>query len=262
MRWQGLALQAISECVSFARMPFAARRGLRILTYHAVGSSAYGDYLGLNTISVERFHEHLDILANMPTAPLLPLAITRDQLKVAVTFDDGYADNLYVAAPLLVERNIPFTVFVTSDFIRGQVDGFLSPSDIIQLSRVPGATIGAHSRSHCNLTKCGKEELRAELEDSKHYLEDLIGMPVTSLAYPYGAADMRVRDAAQCAGYEIGASCRFDINRVQHDALMLNRCTILCNDSRRVIRQKLRGDWDWYRWRSVDPLTITHKSEI
>lgn len=256
MRWQGFALQAISECVSLARAPFAARHGLRILTYHAVGSSAYGDYLGLNTISVKRFHEHLDILTDMPTAPLLPSAITRDQLKVAVTFDDGYADNLYVAAPLLAERGIPFTVFVTSDFVRGRVDGFLSPGDLKQLSLVPGATIGAHSRSHCNLTKCSNEELRAELEDSKHYLEGLIGMPVTSLAYPYGAADIRVRDAAQYAGYEIGACCRFDINHAGRDALMLNRCTILCNDSRRVIRQKLRGDWDWYRWRSVDPLKI------
>jgi len=256
MRWQGLALQTISGCVSFARSPFVARHGLRILTYHAVGSSAYGDHLGLNTISVERFCEHLDILASMSTAPLLPLEITHDQLKISITFDDGYADNLYIAAPLLAERGIPFTVFVTSDFIRGQVDGFLSPSDLKQLSRMPGATIGAHGRSHCDLTKCGKEELRVELEDSKHYLEDLIGLPVKGLAYPYGASDMRVRDAAQRAGYEIGACIRFDINCVGRDALMLNRCAILCDDSPRVMRQKLRGDWDWYRWRRVDPLKI------
>ena len=256
MRWQSLVVQAISDGVSLARMPFAARQGLRILAYHTVGSSAYGDYLGLNTISIERFCEHVDILADMLTAPLMPLEIPQDELRIAITFDDGYADNLYVAAPLLAERKIPFTVFVTSNFVREQMDGFLSPSELKQLAQSPGATIGAHSRSHCNLTQCGKEELRAELEDSKHYLEDLIGLPVTSLAYPYGATNMRVRDAAQCAGYEIGTCSRFDINRVGRDALTLNRCVILCDDSPRVIRQKLQGDWDWYRLRSADPLCI------
>jgi peptidoglycan/xylan/chitin deacetylase (PgdA/CDA1 family) len=256
MRWQGLALQAISGGISLARMPFAERQGLRILIYHAVGSLAYGDYLGLNTISVERFCEHLDILADMITAPLLPIEMPTDELRIAITFDDGYADNLYVAAPLLVERGIPFTIFVTSDFVRKQMDGFLSRSELKQLAQMPGATIGAHGRSHCNLTQCSKEELRAELEDSKHYLEDLIGLPVVSLAYPYGAADGRVRDAVQRAGYQVGTCSRFDINRVGRDALMLNRCVILRDDSPRVMRQKLRGDWDWYRWRSVDPINI------
>lgn len=256
MRLKSLAMQTISNGVSLARLPFAPRHGLRILTYHAVGSSAYCDHLGLNTVSVELFRKHLDILADMLTTPLVPLEVPRDKLHIAITFDDGYADNLHVAAPFLAERGIPFTVFVVSDFVRRQVAGFLSPDELKQLARLPGATIGAHSRSHCNLTQCSTDELRAELEDSKHYLEDLIGLPVKSLAYPYGAANMRVRDAALCAGYEVGACSRFDINQVGRNALMLNRCAILCNDSPRTMRQKLLGDWDWYRWRSADPLDI------
>lgn len=255
MRWQTFAMRAISEGVSLARRPLALRRGLRILTYHTVGCSAYGDRLGLNTITLESFREHVDILAEMDSVPISPLEIQRNELQVAISFDDGYKDNLHVAAPLLVERGLPFTVFVTSDFVRGRVNGFLSPSELRQLAQLPGATIGAHGCSHRNLIKCSREELRGELEDSKHYLEDIIGQPITSLAYPYGAADMRVRNAAGCAGYQVGSCSRFDINRLGRDALMLNRCVILCHDTPRVLRQKILGDWDWYRWRSVDPLT-------
>jgi hypothetical protein len=50
MRWQDLELKAISECVSLVRQPFVARQGLRIILYNTVGSVAYGDSLGLNTI--------------------------------------------------------------------------------------------------------------------------------------------------------------------------------------------------------------------
>lgn len=256
MRWRGLALRAISEGMTLLRGPLGFRHGLRVLVYHAVGTSAYGDHLGLNSVTPEMFRMHLDLLGSLVTRPLLPLAISEDELNIAITFDDGYADNLYVAAPLLVERSIPFTVFVTSDFVRGRANGFLSPDDLKQLANTPGASIGAHGRSHCKLTQCSQEELRAELEDSKRYLEDLVGRPVTTLAYPHGATDQRVRDAAQRAGYEIGTCSRFDINCVGRDSLMLNRCVILRDDSPRVMRQKLRGDWDWYRWRSIEALGL------
>jgi peptidoglycan/xylan/chitin deacetylase (PgdA/CDA1 family) len=256
MRWRSLALHTIAECVSLVGRPFVEQEGLRIITYHTVGSEAHEDRLGLNTITVERFREHVDVLAKMLSVPLSPLAIPANQLKIAVTFDDGYADNLHVVAPLLVERSIPFTVFVTSDFIRGNMTGFLSPIELQELARLPGVIIGAHGRSHCNLTLCSDKQLHAELVDSKRYLEDLIGLPVASLAYPYGATDVRVRDTAQFAGYEIGTCSRFDINHVGRDALMLNRCVILSEDTQRILRQKLKGDWDWYRFRSADPLGL------
>lgn len=37
--------------------------------------------------------------------------------RVAITFDDGYKDNLSIALPILEQYQIPFTIFVTTDFI-------------------------------------------------------------------------------------------------------------------------------------------------
>ncbi len=256
MRWQTLALHALANTAALARKPFPPRCGLRILMYHSVGSFVYGDTLALHTISEKRFRQHLDVLSGMRTVPLLPLLIPESELSVAITFDDGYADNLHIAAPLLIERGIPFTVFVTSDFIRHHEPGFLSADELKKLAQHSGVIIGAHSSSHCHMTACSDSQLDSELRDSKHYLEDLIGRPVTTLAYPYGSSSMRVRDAALFAGYQLGVCSRFDINQCSRDPLMLNRCVIACDDTPEILRQKVSGDWDWYRWRSADPLHI------
>lgn len=256
MRWQAVALQSIANTAALVHRSFPPRYGLRIIMYHAIGSSVYGDRYALNTLSVERFREHVDILTGMLTVPLLPLQIPTDELHIAITFDDGYADNLHIVYPLLAERGIPYTVFVTSDFIRNRKEGFLSCDELKQLASQPGVIIGAHSCSHCHLTRCSDNQLQAELQDSKHFLEDLIGRSVTSLAYPYGSSDRRVMEAALSAGYELGACSRFDINHSSRDPLMLNRCVILNNDKKKILKQKIMGDWDWYRWRSADPLTV------
>lgn len=256
MRWQQSVLRLASEVLSLGRVPVNPKQGLRILTYHSIGSSAYEDFPRLNSLSVERFIQDMDVVATFQSTALSTITIPQTEFKMAITFDDGYADNLYVAAPLLAARNIPFTVFIATDFIQNRAKGFLTPGELKELSLAPGASIGSHSHSHCNLTLCNNKALKVELADSKKYLEDLLGLPVTKFSYPYGLADMRVRDAVQQAGYEIGVCSRFDINRPGRDFYMLNRCVILAADTRRVFKQKINGAWDWYRWRAIDPLNI------
>jgi peptidoglycan/xylan/chitin deacetylase (PgdA/CDA1 family) len=88
-----------------------------ILGYHRVIDAPDPYQL---SVSPERFAEHLAVLARVASPlPLgeLPelLAIGRvPKRTVAVTFDDGYADVLHLAKPLLAQFNIPATVFVTS----------------------------------------------------------------------------------------------------------------------------------------------------
>ena len=256
MRWQSLMLKAMAQGVSWTRCLSASRAGLRVLTYHTVGQRAYGDDLNLNTISVADFKIHLDVLKNYHCIALQGMNFPTKETKVAITFDDGYADNLHVVAPLLVERKIPFTVFVTGCFVRDKVQGFLSTSELKELALLPGVSIGAHGNMHYDLTRCDDAVLYAELKDSKAYLEDVLGKTITSMAYPYGAANQRVRAAVEACGYTLATSSYFDINRSGRDPLMLNRAVVLNGDSRKVLDQKIKGDWDWYRLRMTDPLHL------
>jgi peptidoglycan/xylan/chitin deacetylase (PgdA/CDA1 family) len=58
-----------------------------------------------------------------------------------------------------------------------------------------GWEVGSHTRTHPNLTELSNKEITAELSQSKSCLER-IAPGVSSLAYPFGACDARVRALA------------------------------------------------------------------
>ena len=251
--------RSISETVAGFSWIRSPANGLRVLMYHAIGTPALGDTQGLFSLKPDRFKQHMLLLAGWKQGRVVDFnatALSGADCRIAITFDDGYLDNLEVAAPILNELGLPFTVFVTSEFIRNGKAGFLSPAALRALAELPGARIGAHGANHVALSLCDDVALRNELTSSRQYLEDLLGKEVRTLAYPYGAADMRVRAAALAAGYRLGACSLAGINQPERDPLLLARTEIVAFDNERVFAQKLHGDWDWYRLRAQDPACI------
>jgi peptidoglycan/xylan/chitin deacetylase (PgdA/CDA1 family) len=239
----------INELAALSGACRAPQSGLRILMYHAVGGPADNDELGYYSITAERFARHMEVLsqtAGVIVSPVTRAACSADSAKVAITFDDGYRDNLRVAAPILLARGMPFTVFVATRFVRERHPDFLSPEDVRELAGLPGATIGAHGNTHVPLAGCDDLALASELADSRAYLEDLTGRAVTTMSYPHGSVDRRVRDAVESAGYDHAGCSHTGINRATCDPLMLARTTIFAQDGEHSFRRKLAGCWDWY----------------
>ncbi len=227
----------------------APQNGLRILMYHAVGGQADNDARGYYSITAERFARHMEILsqtAGVAVSPITQSAWEAGSAKVAITFDDGYRDNLRVAAPILLNYGMPFTVYVATRFVRERHPDFLSPEEVRELAALPGATIGAHGDTHVPLAGCEDSALAHELADSRAYLEDLTGCAVTTMSYPHGSVDRRVRDAVEVAGYDHAGCSHIGINRSPCDPLLLSRTTIFAQDDEHSFSRKLNGCWDWY----------------
>jgi len=131
---------------------------------------------------------------------------------IVLTFDDGYADLLEEAVPLLLEHGFPATVFVTTGWVRdagrdavANAPGrMLSWVQLAELSAA-GVEVAAHTHSHPQLDQISAARLRTELGDSKRSLEDHLGRPACSLAYPYGYSSKRVRTLAREIGYQQAA---------------------------------------------------------
>ncbi len=98
-----------------------------ILSYHRVAEPA-GDIHG-TSVSPNKFEQHLDyIRQSCRPISLLDLVscLQRGSFPdraVAVTFDDGYIDNLTRALPMLESAGVPATVFVASGYT-GDTFGF------------------------------------------------------------------------------------------------------------------------------------------
>jgi peptidoglycan/xylan/chitin deacetylase (PgdA/CDA1 family) len=100
-------------------------RGI-VLCYHRVAGPRRDP--AMLDVSADQFTAHLAVLRTQARA--MPLAAferarrggTLPERAVAVTFDDGYADNLHVALPLLTTHDVPATVFVTTSGIDAEME--------------------------------------------------------------------------------------------------------------------------------------------
>ena len=152
-------------------------------------------------ISPEKFERQLQWLARwrrvVPLEETLRAGLRRR--LVAITFDDGFRDNLTVALPLLEKFQLPMTLFVTAGFL--DRDTYLSEGDLREISRHPLITIGAHGLWHHHFNRLTQGEARMELTESRRLLTGITGKTVDLLAWPYGECNPGLeRLSAEC-GY-------------------------------------------------------------
>ena len=218
----------------------------RILMYHSIEDSIPNDKKGLFTISKNNFIEQIKMLSSYSMGRLSNVNDLKAG-KLAITFDDGYINNLRIAAPILNEYKVPFVVYVTAGYVKSNNKLYLNPAELRELSLFPGATIGGHGMTHRRLSKCNKSELKNELSDSKRYLEDVLGTEIKTMAYPHGDYNASVIESAKEFGYELCVTTKNGVV-VPNESLncyALNRTAILSYDTLATINYKLNGCFDW-----------------
>ena len=131
-----------------------------------------------------------------------------DKGKVSLSFDDGLKSVFENAMPILNDRGLKTTQYINSGPALGATlcggscyTNFMSFENILALFG-GGHDIGAHTRSHINLTNASTTEIfRSEIYGDRLDILNRLMLPVNSLAYPYGASSEAVVDELKTAGY-------------------------------------------------------------
>jgi peptidoglycan/xylan/chitin deacetylase (PgdA/CDA1 family) len=223
-----------------------------VLLYHAVPDTATdNDPL---SVSYEQFAKHVDAIVNSGRVPVSVAEIAAGlrgdhplaEHAVAVTFDDAYEDTPR-AVELLRERELRASVYVTT----GQIDSsqMIRREQLVQLARQPETVeLGAHTVNHPPLDELGIEEIKREVSDSKQALEQTIGRGVDTFAYPFGAYDVRVRQAVIDAGFSSAAAVKNALSHTDDDPWAIARFTVDTATSAEQIAQILDGQGAPYAW--------------
>ena len=214
------ALSSTPLISNFTKLP----RGRRVLMYHSIqDSQSLGfDFNDTYALSLRYFKEHVNVFREVETPDHQVVAL-HDSLStgISITFDDGYKDTFTTVAPMLCENKIPFHTFVTPARILSNDNKFMTPSELVALSQMPGVVIGGHGYSH------------------------LIGKEVLTMSYPHGAINASIEEIVQTVGYKFAATSNWGTYKPTINPLSIPRLDIWNHDSGKTLKQKINGKWDW-----------------
>ena len=207
-----------------------------VLAYHRVGGLTPSP-VDLSTSMFGRQMAHLRASEHVITLDQLVAAHQAKQSttvsSTVLTFDDGTADFVDIALPILVRYSLPATLYLATDFVdsgrlypaNGRPVSWNALRDAMSTGLV---TIGAHTHTHRLLDRCTESEAAYELQMSASRIEDELGVAARHFAYPKavaprgGSAEALVRswyDSAAIAGTRPNSRDATDLWRLRRSPI-------------------------------------------
>jgi peptidoglycan/xylan/chitin deacetylase (PgdA/CDA1 family) len=217
-------------------------RAVPVFLYHSVSDDP-PDWIAPYTVSPKAFREQLDRIADagLSIVPLRRLVAAQHGGPplppdcAVLTFDDGFADFYWTVAPILSERGLPATLYVTVGAMHppgAEATGsLLPPASMLNWRQVGtidtlGIEIGGHTQTHAQLDTVYGQRRADEIAGSKHRLEDVLGHEVTAFAYPHGYSSPAVRRRVREAGWTSATAVENKFSSAADDPLRICRLMV------------------------------------
>lgn len=232
----------------------------RVLVYHNIGEKEIGDYLGIQ-VSLQKFEEEMKFLSEnayrvFPLKELISMAKNKEPIpdkSIAITFDDGYRENLINILEIMKRYSFSATFFITIGYVEGWAKSgnkywekleFCSWSDLMDMPYA-GNEIGSHFLSHKCLTSLSNDELINEVAESRRILEAKLNISADIFSYPHGKFDKRIKFTLQDKGCIAACTSIPGSNSYATDMYALRRISIDARDGIFEFKKKVIGCYDW-----------------
>lgn len=185
-----------------------------------------------NTVSLTIFH----LLKNNGTLAVDAYSLKKiesDPSKfstgmVSIHFDDGWRSAYENAVPILNAQGFKSTNFIVSGRLNPNYPGYIQSPELLAL-QAQGHEIGAHTRTHPDLTTLSTSQMQNEIVGSRNDLTDIGITPVNFFAYPYGAYNTQTKSVVQNAGFSAARSSDGGYNLKTQDLSALRRQSMTSN---------------------------------
>ncbi len=181
--------------------------------YHSITDSSADPY----AVTTDNLHKQLSWLEEhgfevVSLAHLLQLIQKQEHSSlyktVVITFDDGCADFISNALPVLLDHGATATVFLVTGMFGGTTkwnthgpDVRLMTKDEALHIKSQGISLGSHTATHMNLAVADSSDLQRQLEESYDVLTHL-GESFHTLSYPWGQWSPQIASTVKSSGYE------------------------------------------------------------
>ena len=172
-----------------------------ILMYHSIESMPKTTVMRSMHVPPRRFEFQMWMLKKLgykalSIKKLKPYLDGSKQGKVVgITFDDGYQNNLIKAAPILMKYDFTATCYIVSESIgtsnTWDLENKITQRPLMTENEIHewlnlGMDIGAHTKTHIDLTRISKSRAQIEINECKINLEKKFQVPITDFCYPFG----------------------------------------------------------------------------
>jgi peptidoglycan/xylan/chitin deacetylase (PgdA/CDA1 family) len=230
-------------------MPLPRRRTAEplatVLLYHAVADCSPAEDPDHLAVSPRAFERQIAALARRRDVVDLGTAVSNHAPKrhVAVTFDDGFANVLHNAVPILAAFGIRATMFVSSGLLepREAPAGDSEPLRRLTVDELrelaEHVDIGSHGHDHIDLSRATRQQVEEDLTRSRDILGEILGEPPEFLAWPFGRSSREAREVAE----EVGFTAAFSTERYAAGSLARERVAVYPHDGDAMFRFKSSG---------------------
>lgn len=186
-----------------------AQNTVVFITYHRVGNSTYPS----TNVTQQQFEQQMDYLQQHHFHVWLPekiIAYLHDgkvlpEHTVGIMFDDAYKSVYNNAWPVLQQHHFPFAIFVATEPSDKHYKAVLSWSQIKTLAD-SGVEIENHSVTHPHMATGDITEMRQEILQAQHRIEQMTGKKPSLFAYPYGEFSLPLIKVLQQLGFSAAFS--------------------------------------------------------
>ena len=221
----------------------------RILMYHMVEAPELPLEKPNLAVSPKEFEKQIKWLKEngWQFVTISELLRKKDQSKtIAITFDDGYKNNLTNALPILASYGAKATLYLIAGGQSANQNPhpsahLLSDEQVTEILNSGLIELGAHSFTHRNLKTSDEASRQYELAFTKNSLEERFGKTISSFAYPFGQFDLALAEMVEKEKYESAVTTNKGISTdLQKDRFYLKRIRISGKDNLSQFKTKIK----------------------